>query len=168
MTKDFDVFFTEQVSSSENGKPVGICTNGVMTWNFPGYPSDQSLVIIPYQSIDRIELARESRGWRIVTNTGLILASLVGGGFLCLVLGSVLSGEGQVGPVLALASFLGPFALLASLILPFRYFSTLGYYFKITVGKKSGSFYFEPSDWEKKGPRIKEILDLTNHKLHLL
>lgn len=157
MSEDSTVYFKEAVSESQNGRPVGICPDGVLAWNFPGFRT--GLAIIPFSQIDQIIVTRESRGWRIITTTGAFIGCAFGGYSATALLGGWLDGKVRLGLGGIFVALSGPILLISCFVTPFWYFTRLGYYFHIQVGKKRGKYYFSPSDWDAKKANIRTLLD---------
>ncbi len=54
-----EIYFKEELTDNEKGRPVGLDDRGVMVWKFP--ERVDALAIIPYDEIDEVCLERESR-----------------------------------------------------------------------------------------------------------
>ena len=156
------VFFKEEVSNNEIGRPVGVSSTGVIVYQFPG--TGESVAEIPFSEITEIRIARESRVWRVIATTGAFLGCAAIGTLASLTLIKWLEGKVRLVGVGAFLFAVGcPFLLIGCLVTPFLYFSRLGYYFHIRCGNKRGKYYFNPKDWDAKNSDIRKFLDSSGH-----
>ena len=67
-----NILFSDKVSNHEIGKPVGVSSTGVITYQFGN--TEKSLSILPWSEIDEIRVTRETRTWRVLTTIGMLLS----------------------------------------------------------------------------------------------
>jgi hypothetical protein len=158
---DVTVEFVTQVKKSDKNLPVGVSPVGIQVYGYtdqPGY--SDSVLTIPFHSIDEVRVVKETRLRRVITTTGLLILSLAYGCFGCLVGYNLLQGK-IVGMGLLFAVFFsitGPLCLIGALISPLTYFTRLGHYLHFRVGRRWMRRYFEPKFWDEHGSQISDLI----------
>ncbi len=162
MTTAERMLFKETAGESDNGRPVGISTDGIIFYNFP--KSKESITEVPYSQIEKIEILPESRLRRIMTTTALVLGCAALGIMSLAAFGDWLDGELRIGGIGAIfIIFAWPVLLIGAVCSFFGYFTSLGFYLSVQSGRHRGKYYFDRKDWNSKKEMLQTYLADSGH-----
>lgn len=165
---DEGVDFVTDVNKSAKNLPVGISPDGVRVFGYTDKPGFTDTVLtIPFGSIDEARIVKETRLRRVLTTTGWLVALIAYGAFGSLVGYNLLQGR-VTGTGAILFGVTGPLALLCTLFAPFVYFTRLGYFLHIRVGRRWMRCEFQPAFWDEHGEQVSGYLSRNVSSVKLL
>ena len=147
---DGRILFKDEIGSGEHNKPVAMNADGV-------YVYQNELTHFRFDEMDKVVIASETRLWRVITTTGMLLCAtllaILGiGNFEPLMdgrirgLGAVFIVFGGIG-----CALMGPFLVI-------RYFMKLGTYFSVHINGNRHTYFFESCEWNERKELVTETI----------